>query len=167
VPPRELKACQKRKQLRPRQHYPREPRACRRVARIRIFTGTWNMAEIQPPSNLGSAWIDRSCDVVAIGLQECMHLNQALSAVRSHLGPGFLEISHSIGSTTKTLGFHGHIVLGVWVREWLSIFESVPTVSRREQAPFCWVATCFLHALRTKAPSQSLCQSVYHPPLVL
>ena len=86
---------------------------------IRIWAGTWNMGETQPPSNVGEAWIDRGCDVVAVGLQECMHLGPSLAAIRAYLGPGFLEISHSIGSTSKSLGFHGHIALGVWVREWL------------------------------------------------
>ncbi|RYG42018.1 hypothetical protein EON68_02385, partial [archaeon] len=86
---------------------------------LRIFTGTWNMAEVEPPAAWCHAFIPRNVDIVALSIQECMHTDAILAAVRSHLGGGWLEIEHRVGSTMKGLGFHGHISCAVWVRDWL------------------------------------------------
>jgi hypothetical protein len=39
--------------------------------------------------------------------------------IRDFLGPGFIEIHHRIGKTMTGLGYHGHIALVVFVKEWL------------------------------------------------
>jgi hypothetical protein len=39
--------------------------------------------------------------------------------IREFLGPGFIEIHHRIGQTMTGLGYHGHIALVVFVKEWL------------------------------------------------
>ena len=101
---------------------PPPPSSCH--SSVRVWTGTWNMAEIRPPANMAS-WLPVdaggaiAADVVAVGLQESMHTDAALAALRTALGPGFLEVSHRVGSTIKRLGFHGHTALAVWVSEWM------------------------------------------------
>jgi hypothetical protein len=99
---------------------PRGPVLPTLPASLKLFTGTWNMAE-QPPPPMAALrqWLPPGCDVYAIGLQECMHADGFLSLVRSALGPGYLEMHHRIGATLKQLGFHGHIVLAVYVRDWM------------------------------------------------
>ena len=86
---------------------------------LRIWTGTWNMAEIAPPPGSMAVLLPVGCDVYAVGLQECMHTDAVLSAIRSHLGPEFQEVHHRVGSTIKRLGFHGHIAVAVYVKEWM------------------------------------------------
>lgn len=86
---------------------------------LRIFSGTWNMAEEPPPPSFSEDWLPKHCDVYALSLQECMHADAVLSAVLKHIGPGYLEIHHRIGATMKGLGFHGHIVIAVFVRDWM------------------------------------------------
>lgn len=85
---------------------------------IKIFTGTWNMAEELPPASF-SDWILPGCDIYAISLQECMHVTPFLAVMKSILGPTFLEVHEKIGSSSKVLGFHGHIVIAIFVKEWL------------------------------------------------
>lgn len=85
---------------------------------IKIFTGTWNMAEELPPASF-SDWILPGCDIYAISLQECMHVTPFLAVMKSILGPTFLEVHEKIGSSSKVLGFHGHIVITIFVKEWL------------------------------------------------
>ena len=83
-----------------------------------IFTGTWNMAEEPPPKTIQD-WIPKDADVYAISLQECMHTDAVLMAIHRHIGSSYIEIHHRIGATMKGLGFHGHIVLAVYVRDWM------------------------------------------------
>jgi hypothetical protein len=86
---------------------------------LRIFTGTWNMAECLPPGDMPARLFPRGCDVYAIGFQECMHLDAALREIRKFLGPAYLEVSHRLGSTSKAFGFHGYIAVSVFAHEWM------------------------------------------------
>jgi hypothetical protein len=85
---------------------------------IKIFTGTWNMAEELPPASF-SDWILPGCDIYAISLQECMHVSPFLATMKTILGPTYLQVHEKIGSSSKVLGFHGHIVIAIFVKEWL------------------------------------------------
>jgi hypothetical protein len=85
---------------------------------IKIFTGTWNMAEELPPATF-SDWILPGCDIYAISLQECMHVTPFLAVMKTILGPTYLEVHEKIGSSSKVLGFHGHIVIAIFVKDWL------------------------------------------------
>ncbi len=49
--------------------------------------------------------------------------------IRELLGPGVIEIHHHIGQTMTGLGYHGHIALLVYVREWL-VQEGICECSR-------------------------------------
>jgi hypothetical protein len=49
--------------------------------------------------------------------------------IRDQLGPGFIEIHHQIGQTMTGLGYHGHIALVVYVKEWL-VQEGICECSR-------------------------------------
>ena len=84
---------------------------------VRIWAGTWNMAEIAPPPGAMAALLPPGCDVYAFGLQECMHTDALLGALRGHLGEGYLEVHHRVGSTIKRLGYHGHIAVAVYIKE--------------------------------------------------
>jgi hypothetical protein len=86
---------------------------------IRMWSGSWNMAEAAPPAGMCQKLIPPGCDIYVLALQECMHTDAVFAGVRGFLGPDFLSVDHRIGGTMKGLGFHGHIALGIFVAEWL------------------------------------------------
>jgi hypothetical protein len=50
-------------------------------------------------------------------------------SVRELLGPSYIEVHHQIGQTMTGLGYHGHIALVVYVKEWL-VQEGICECSR-------------------------------------
>lgn len=96
---------------------------------VRIWTGTWNMAEIPLPEGALGHLVPLGFDVYALGLQECMHADSLLGALRAHLGAEYTELHHRVGSTIKRLGFHGHVCVVVYVREWM-VTSGMVRVSR-------------------------------------
>ena len=49
--------------------------------------------------------------------------------VRELLGEGYIEVHHQIGQTMTGLGYHGHIALVVFVKDWL-VHEGICECSR-------------------------------------
>ncbi len=86
---------------------------------ISIFTTSFNMGEA-PISDLGDVkeWICDGHDIYAIGLQECLCLDEVRALIHKHLGgpEQFSIFVCEIGSNNTRLGFHGFIALTVFVR---------------------------------------------------
>ena len=86
-----------------------------------LFAATWNLGEADPPDGVGGAlraWLPSDRDVYVIGFQECLSpqawckaLHAALDGTRTYVLAG----ERMIGSTKTALGFHGYIVLYVFV----------------------------------------------------
>lgn len=80
----------------------------------RLYTTTWNMGECEPAQEVMAAWLPPGYDVYSIGLQECMHFDETLAAIQSHLGEGYVRYTAKIGDTKKSLGYHGYIAIVVF-----------------------------------------------------
>ena len=96
-----------------------------------IFVSTFNMGEARiTPAQLDK-WIPLGHDVYVIGLQECLHLADTRSLICQHLEGGrprpaatraackkstFHQFNREIGSKNKSLGYHGHIAITVFIR---------------------------------------------------
>uniref|UniRef100_M4B4J2 Inositol polyphosphate-related phosphatase domain-containing protein n=1 Tax=Hyaloperonospora arabidopsidis (strain Emoy2) TaxID=559515 RepID=M4B4J2_HYAAE len=96
-----------------------------------IFVSTFNMGEAKlTPAQLGK-WIPLGHDVYVIGLQECLHLADTRSLICQHLEGGrprpaanraacrkstFHQFNREIGSKNKSLGYHGHIAITVFIK---------------------------------------------------
>src|SRR5690606_5885178 len=80
---------------------------------------TYNLGECSLDS-LGdlTAWIPLGYDLYAIGVQECLCLEELRTAIHRYLGgtSRYAVFSNEIGSANTTLGFHGFIALTVFVR---------------------------------------------------
>ena len=87
---------------------------------ISIFSTTFNLGEA-PMGTVGdlSTWLSDGHDIYAIGLQECMCLDELRDAMHTHLGgtEKFVMYKAEIGSDNTRLGFHGFIALTVFVRK--------------------------------------------------
>lgn len=84
-----------------------------------LFVSTYNLAE-KPLADLGdfSCWIPLGYDVYAIGVQECMVLDELREAIWKYLGgrEAYRIFIAEIGSTNTALGFHGMIAVTVFAR---------------------------------------------------
>ena len=87
---------------------------------ISIFSTTFNLGEA-PMNTIGdvSEWLRDGYDIYAIGLQECMCLDELRLAMHTQLGgvEKFVMYKVEIGSDNTRLGFHGFIALTVFVRK--------------------------------------------------
>lgn len=105
---------EKKSRLEPIQHVEYVPRE------ISIFSTTFNLGE-SPMSTVGdvSEWLRDGHDIYAIGLQECMCLEELRAALHAQLGgeEKFVMFKVEIGSDNTRLGFHGFIALTVFVRK--------------------------------------------------
>eukprot|EP00753_Platysulcus_tardus_P014735 PLAT4440.3.p1 GENE.PLAT4440.3~~PLAT4440.3.p1 ORF type:complete len:881 (+),score=463.26 PLAT4440.3:15-2657(+) len=84
---------------------------------VRLFAGTWNLGECDVPLNLAD-WLQPDQDVYAIGLQECMVVDEMAAELQrlvSQWGK-YTMMEHRIGSTAKTFGYHGYIAILLFVR---------------------------------------------------
>lgn len=111
-PPGALK--EKKRRLADIQHVKYVPRD------ISIFSTTFNLGEA-PMSTVGDVgeWLRDGHDIYAIGLQECMCLDELRAAMYAQLGgkEKFVMYKVEIGSDNTRLGFHGFIALTVFVRK--------------------------------------------------
>ena len=83
-----------------------------------IFATSFNQGEA-PFAGMGDItdWIPLGHDVYAIGLQECMCLDELRAAIHARLGEDeFTMHTCEIGSNNTALGFHGFIALTVYIR---------------------------------------------------
>ena len=84
-----------------------------------LFISTYNLAE-KPLPDLGdlSEWIPHGYDVYAIGVQECMCLNELRDELWKYLGghQAYRMFVAEIGSTNTALGFHGMIAVTIFAR---------------------------------------------------
>lgn len=83
-----------------------------------IFATSFNQGEA-PFASMGNVneWIPLGHDIYAIGLQECMCLDELRAAIHAHLGKEEFTIhTCEIGSNNTALGFHGFIALTVFIR---------------------------------------------------
>mmetsp|Transcript_12130 Transcript_12130/g.18320 ORF Transcript_12130/g.18320 Transcript_12130/m.18320 type:complete len:1126 (+) Transcript_12130:138-3515(+) len=85
-----------------------------------IFVSSYNLGEA-PFSELSEGlaeWLVEGHDIYAIGVQECMCVEEFREAMHTHLGGPEKFIMHTceIGSNNTRLGFHGFIALTVFVR---------------------------------------------------
>jgi hypothetical protein len=86
---------------------------------VRMFLSTLNLGECLL-DKLGdlTTWIPPGYDLYAIGVQECLCLDELRRLIHDLLG-GPVEYTmycNEIGSTNTTLGFHGFIALTVFVK---------------------------------------------------
>jgi hypothetical protein len=85
-----------------------------------IFSTTFNLGEA-PMSTVGNVaeWLRDGHDIYAIGLQECMCLDELRAAMHAQLGgeDQFVMYKVEIGSDNTRLGFHGFIALTVFVKK--------------------------------------------------
>jgi hypothetical protein len=88
-------------------------------ALLKVFSGTWNLGERKGPvpQEAMMAWLPSGQDIYAVCAQECVDMRQFTQDVCERLGPSFLVVSGSIGSSATMLGYHGHILLIVAVRQ--------------------------------------------------
>lgn len=84
-----------------------------------LFISTYNLAE-KPLGDLGdlSRWIPAGYDLYAIGVQECMCLNELRDELWKYLGghQAYRMFIAEIGSTNTALGFHGMIAVTIFAR---------------------------------------------------
>jgi hypothetical protein len=85
-----------------------------------IFTSSFNQGEAsysEMSADIG-AWIAPGHDIYAIGVQECMCLDEFRLGILSHLGgpDNYSMFTTQIGSSNTRLGFHGFIALTVFIR---------------------------------------------------
>ena len=87
--------------------------------RATIFAATWNVGEANPPSaELLRQWLPTGRDAYFFGLQECLAPATFASAIHTALGGSAafqLVAEERIGSANTALGYHGFIVLFVFI----------------------------------------------------
>ena len=85
-----------------------------------IFVTTLNLGEsdINVEKNNLDKWIFKGHDIYAIGVQECMGIQDFRKVILAHLGgkKEYIIYSSEIGSTNRNLGYHGFIGLSVFVK---------------------------------------------------
>lgn len=85
------------------------------VSELHIFTGTWNMAETEPPRTLPD-WVGQDYDIYAIAVEECMALDSIRNSLQTIIGSSYYYQEAMIGNVRKELGYHGYIALFVFIR---------------------------------------------------
>jgi hypothetical protein len=107
-------SAEKKNRLEPIKHVKYVPRE------VSIFSTTFNLGEA-PMNTVGdiSEWLRDGHDIYAIGLQECMCLDELRAAMHAQLGgtEKYVMYKVEIGSDNTRLGFHGFIALTVFVRK--------------------------------------------------